>query len=140
MTTLHYIRCVKPNDGMAAFGFEQARVLRQLQYSGVLEMVRIRRSGFPNRMPFAEFETKFGALLLGLEAARKKKEEESVELTKNDRAKSKMRSSLDGRTMSLRRGSGTAKALAAKIGIGGAAAKSEANQARDGLGVHKSAP
>ena len=64
VTSLHYVRCVKPNDGMAPFGFEQARVLRQLQYSGVLEMVRIRRSGFPSRMPFADFEAKFGILLL----------------------------------------------------------------------------
>jgi hypothetical protein len=29
-TTTHYIRCVKPNDSMAAFGFEQPRVLQQL--------------------------------------------------------------------------------------------------------------
>ena len=36
-----------PNDSMAAFGFEQPRVLQQLQYSGVVEMVRIRRSAFP---------------------------------------------------------------------------------------------
>ena len=42
-TTVHYVRCVKPNDSMAAFGFEQQRVLVQLQCSGVLEMVRIRR-------------------------------------------------------------------------------------------------
>ena len=29
-TTTHYIRCVKPNDSMAAFGFEQPRVLQHL--------------------------------------------------------------------------------------------------------------
>tara|TARA_B110001452_G_scaffold259529_1_gene255994 strand:- start:241 stop:1161 length:921 start_codon:yes stop_codon:yes gene_type:complete len=33
-TTTHYIRCVKPNDSMAAFGFEQPRVLQQLQCLG----------------------------------------------------------------------------------------------------------
>ena len=60
---MHYIRCVKPNDSMAAFGFEQQRVLLQLQCSGVLEMVRIRRQGFPSRMPFAEFEARFAPLL-----------------------------------------------------------------------------
>ena len=64
MTSVHYIRCVKPNDSMAAFGFEQQRVLNQLQCSGVLEMVRIRRQGFPSRMPFREFEARFAALLV----------------------------------------------------------------------------
>ena len=29
-TTTHYIRCVKPNDSMAAFGFEQPRVPQHL--------------------------------------------------------------------------------------------------------------
>lgn len=47
-TSVHYIRCVKPNDSMAAYGFEQQRVLLQLQCSGILEMVRIRRQGFPS--------------------------------------------------------------------------------------------
>ena len=32
-TTTHYIRCVKPNDSMAAFGFEQPRVLQDLPTS-----------------------------------------------------------------------------------------------------------
>ena len=60
---MHYIRCVKPNDSMAAFGFEQQRVLLQLQCSGVLEMVRIRRQGFPSRLPFKVFEARFAPLL-----------------------------------------------------------------------------
>ena len=61
-TTTHYIRCVKPNDSMAAFGFEQPRVLQQLQYSGVVEMVRIRRSAFPGRATYANFAHTFAAL------------------------------------------------------------------------------
>lgn len=65
-TSLHYVRCVKPNDSMAAFGFEQTRVLRQLQYSGVLEMVRIRRQGFPGRMSYEEFSTRYAPLILDL--------------------------------------------------------------------------
>ena len=63
-TEPHYVRCIKPNDGMAAFGFDQTRVLKQLSYSGVLDVIRIRRQGFPSRMPFGEFEAKYGALLL----------------------------------------------------------------------------
>ena len=62
-TTTHYVRCVKPNDGMAAFGFEQPRVLQQLQYSGVVEMVRIRRSGFLYRAPFAQFAARFRGIV-----------------------------------------------------------------------------
>ena len=49
---------------MAALGFEQQRVLLQLQCSGILEMVRIRRQGFPSRMPFREFEMRFAPLLI----------------------------------------------------------------------------
>merc|ERR1712138_82221 len=71
-TSLHYARCIKPNDGFAAFGYEQPRVLKQLQYSGILDMVRIRRQGFPSRLPFAEFEARFGALLLGAPKGSKK--------------------------------------------------------------------
>ena len=70
-TSLHYARCIKPNDGFAAFGYEQPRVLKQLQYSGILDMVRIRRQGF-RRAPFGEFEARFGALLLGAPKGSKK--------------------------------------------------------------------
>lgn len=63
-TSVHYVRCVKPNDSMAAYGFEQQRVLLQLQCSGVLEMVRIRRQGFPSRMKFKDFEARFAPLLV----------------------------------------------------------------------------
>ena len=68
-TSVHYIRCVKPNDSMAAFGFEQRRVLLQLQYSGVLEMVRIRRQGFPSRMLYRDFEQRFAPLLFDMRNA-----------------------------------------------------------------------
>ena len=67
-TTTHYIRCVKPNDSMAAFGFEQPRVLQQLQYSGVVEMVRIRRSAFPGRATYMAFAKRFGPLCVGAKA------------------------------------------------------------------------
>ena len=73
-TTTHYIRCVKPNDSMAAFGFEQPRVLQQLQYSGVVEMVRIRRAGYPGRFAFATFAARFGALCYRDEMAMSAKE------------------------------------------------------------------
>ena len=49
-----YIRCVKPNATLAAFTFEEELVRAQLSYLGVMETVRIRRAGFPVRMPFGE--------------------------------------------------------------------------------------
>ena len=37
-------------------------MLQQLQYSGVVEMVRIRRAGYPGRFTYAAFAARFGAL------------------------------------------------------------------------------
>eukprot|EP00966_Prymnesium_polylepis_P082312 1906122-Prymnesium_polylepis.1 len=44
-TALHYVRCIKPNDGMAALAFDQPRVLEQLRCAGLLEVVRLRQLG-----------------------------------------------------------------------------------------------
>jgi hypothetical protein len=43
---LHYVRCIKPNNLKASQCFEGAMVLTQLQYSGVLETIKIRRAGY----------------------------------------------------------------------------------------------
>lgn len=48
-TTPHYIKCVKPNAVKLPGGFSNKMVVEQLRYSGVLEVVRIRRQGFPLR-------------------------------------------------------------------------------------------
>ena len=56
----HYVRCVKPNgkkfkynQGMGAFEGDMS--LRQLQYAGVMETVRIRQAGYPVRETFDQF-------------------------------------------------------------------------------------
>jgi myosin heavy subunit len=49
-TTPHFIRCIKPNNVQSAGLYEQGLVLQQLRCCGVLEVVRISRSGFPTRM------------------------------------------------------------------------------------------
>ena len=54
-TQPNYIRCVKPNQDKSAAIFNPHLVNEQLQYSGVMEVVRIRREGFPQRFFFAEF-------------------------------------------------------------------------------------
>ena len=43
--------------------FDQETVLRQLRYSGMLETVRIRRSGYHIRLSYKEFESHYHALL-----------------------------------------------------------------------------
>ena len=48
-TTPHYIRCVKPNNNKSAHDFDAPMVMEQLRCNGTLEMVRIRREGYPMR-------------------------------------------------------------------------------------------
>lgn len=63
MTEPHYIKCIKPNAIKAAGGFSPRLVVQQLRYSGVLEVVRIRREAYPTRIPFEEFYRRFDVLL-----------------------------------------------------------------------------
>lgn len=54
-TTPHFIRCIKPNNVQSPGLYEQGIVLQQLRCCGVLEVVRISRSGFPTRMSHQKF-------------------------------------------------------------------------------------
>ncbi|KTG22591.1 hypothetical protein cypCar_00008225 [Cyprinus carpio] len=47
--------------------FEQSVVLNQLRYSGMLETVKIRRSGFPVRRTFKDFSSRYYVLMRGLD-------------------------------------------------------------------------
>jgi len=62
-TTPHYIRCLKPNDSNQPDNFNRSRVTEQLRYGGVLEAVRVARSGFPVRLLHSEFFTKYRMLI-----------------------------------------------------------------------------
>ena len=62
-TEPHYIKCIKPNNIKAAGGFSSRLVVQQLRYSGVLEVVRIRREAYPTRILFQEFYKRFDVLL-----------------------------------------------------------------------------
>ncbi|EPS63247.1 hypothetical protein M569_11538, partial [Genlisea aurea] len=57
-----YIRCVKPNNLFQPGIFENANVLHQLRCGGVLEAIRISRSGYPTHKTFYEFIHRFGIL------------------------------------------------------------------------------
>jgi myosin-5 len=63
-TTPHFIRCIKPNNIQSPGVYEQGLVLQQLRCCGVLEVVRISRSGFPTRMSHQKFSRRYGFLLV----------------------------------------------------------------------------
>lgn len=62
-TEPHFIRCIKPNDRASASQFEQTRLLEQLRCSGVLEAVKISRSGYPVRFPHEVFIKTYSCIL-----------------------------------------------------------------------------
>uniref|UniRef100_A0A8D3CG79 Myosin X n=1 Tax=Scophthalmus maximus TaxID=52904 RepID=A0A8D3CG79_SCOMX len=61
----YFIRCIKPNTRKVSAFFDQAVVLNQLRYSGMLETVKIRRTGFPIRRPFQDFCSRYKVLMRG---------------------------------------------------------------------------
>ncbi|CAI0444103.1 unnamed protein product [Linum tenue] len=63
-TTPHFVRCIKPNNNQSPRSYNQGLVLQQLRCCGVLEVVRISRSGFPTRMTHQKFARRYGFLLL----------------------------------------------------------------------------
>ncbi|KAL7586260.1 myosin-1 [Lactuca sativa] len=63
-TRSHFIRCIKPNNLHSPGIYDQQLVLQQLKCCGVLEVVRISRSGFPTRMTHQKFARRYGFLLL----------------------------------------------------------------------------
>ena len=61
-TKPHYIRCLKPNDENVADSFNRVRTTEQLRYGGVLEAVRVARSGFPVRLSHMDFFARYRPL------------------------------------------------------------------------------
>ncbi|MBZ3882220.1 Unconventional myosin-XV [Sciurus carolinensis] len=58
-----FVRCLKPNHKKEPGLFEPDVVMAQLRYSGVLETVRIRKEGFPVRLPFQVFVDRYRCLV-----------------------------------------------------------------------------
>ena len=77
-TEPHYIKCIKPNSSKSAITANDQLVLEQLRYSGVLEVVRIRREGYPLRLGFSDFHKRFEILCFkdGFASSRKATEDE----------------------------------------------------------------
>jgi myosin heavy chain 9/10/11/14 len=61
-TRPHFVRCILPNHKKRPKQFQAPLVLDQLRCNGVLEGIRIARTGFPNRLPFAEFRSRYEVL------------------------------------------------------------------------------
>ncbi|WOK98887.1 myosin-1-like [Canna indica] len=66
----HFIRCIKPNNSQLPENYEQGLVLQQLRCCGVLEVVRISKSGYPTRISHQKFARRYGFLLLDNVASR----------------------------------------------------------------------
>ncbi|XP_073470585.1 unconventional myosin-XVI isoform X1 [Aquarana catesbeiana] len=58
-STLHLMHCIKPNSSKLAETFDNFYVSAQLQYIGVLEMVKIIRHGYPVRLAFPDFLSRY---------------------------------------------------------------------------------
>merc|ERR1712117_385730 len=76
MTTLyktppHFIRCVVPNTHKIPGGVEPGLVMHQYQCNGVLAGIAICRAGFPNKMLYPEFKSRYNILAAKLVAKAK---------------------------------------------------------------------
>lgn len=62
-TEPHFVRCIKPNMEKVGDIFNGQMVMDQLRYSGILEVCRIRQTGYPVRKDFKEFSLRYGPIV-----------------------------------------------------------------------------
>ncbi|GBP24386.1 Myosin-I heavy chain [Eumeta japonica] len=62
-TDVWYVRCIKPNENKEAGRYHEGLVMEQLRYLGMMEIVRIRRDGYPVHLPAATFKARYACLL-----------------------------------------------------------------------------
>ncbi|CAC5360780.1 unnamed protein product [Mytilus coruscus] len=63
-STPHIIRCLKPNTTKEAMTFIPEYVLAQLRYTGISETIKIKKFGYPYRIKFHDFVSRYKALML----------------------------------------------------------------------------
>merc|ERR1719336_2903880 len=81
MTTLYkteprFIRCVVPNTHKQPGGVEPGLVMHQYQCNGVLAGIAICRAGFPNKLAYPEFKSRYN--IIGASAVAKAKNDKAA--------------------------------------------------------------
>merc|ERR1712213_53955 len=71
-TEPHFIRCVVPNTHKIPGGVEPGLVMHQYQCNGVLAGIAICRKGFPNKIVYPEFKSRYQILAAAVVAKAKK--------------------------------------------------------------------
>ena len=61
-----FVRCLKPNEFKRVLNLDRELVLRQLRYSGMMETIKIRRSGYPVRYTYQQFVDRYRMLIDGV--------------------------------------------------------------------------
>ncbi|BFZ54789.1 class II myosin [Savitreella phatthalungensis] len=69
-TEPHFVRCILPNARKSSKEFDFGLVLDQLRCNGVLEGIRIARSGYPNRVSYGDFRSRYAILATPLPKGR----------------------------------------------------------------------
>jgi myosin heavy subunit len=58
-----FVRCIKTNNNHLPRSVDRLSVLNQLVCGGVMAALEVRRAGYPNRIPYAEFVNEYRILL-----------------------------------------------------------------------------